>query len=156
MISIKLQSNFNEITVRHVNLSRIFRTPFPKNTSGWLLLNVIAAWLCTETSIIWWKQGSFHFMSIWANFLLTSGYFDVTVWNLSKILLCIMSLLTTKRKLTDSKSQCKGSNKHIINVVRAFNSVDHMFGKQWCYVSNIIMTLFSYISYTVMLFRNSL
>ena len=41
-ISIKLQSNFNEITLRPgcspVNLLHIFRTPFLKNTSGWLLL----------------------------------------------------------------------------------------------------------------------
>ena len=41
-ISIKLQSNFIEITLRHgcspVNLLHIFRTPFLKNTSGWLLL----------------------------------------------------------------------------------------------------------------------
>ena len=41
-ISIKLQSNFIEITIRHgcspVNLPHIFRTPFPRNTSGWLLL----------------------------------------------------------------------------------------------------------------------
>ena len=41
-ISIELQSNFFEIALRHgcspVNLLHIFRTPFPKNTSGWLLL----------------------------------------------------------------------------------------------------------------------
>ena len=41
-ISIKLQTNFIEITLRHgcssVNLLHIFRTPFPKNTSEWLLL----------------------------------------------------------------------------------------------------------------------
>ena len=41
-ISIKLQSNFIEITLRHgcstVNLLHIFRTPFLKNTFGWLLL----------------------------------------------------------------------------------------------------------------------
>ena len=41
-ISIKLQSNFTEIALRHgcspVNLLHIFRTPFPRNTSGWLLL----------------------------------------------------------------------------------------------------------------------
>ena len=40
--SIKLQSNFIEIALRHgcspVNLLHIFRKPFPKNTSGWLLL----------------------------------------------------------------------------------------------------------------------
>ena len=43
VISIKLQSNFIEITLRHgcspVNLLHIFRTSFTKNTYGWLLLN---------------------------------------------------------------------------------------------------------------------
>ena len=38
-----LQSKFIEITLRHVcspvNLLHIFRTPFIKNTSGWLLLH---------------------------------------------------------------------------------------------------------------------
>ena len=42
VISIKLQSNFIEITLQHgcspVNLLHIFRIPFTKNTSGWLLL----------------------------------------------------------------------------------------------------------------------
>ena len=42
VISIKLQSNIIEITLPHgcspVNLLHIFRTPFPRNTSGWLLL----------------------------------------------------------------------------------------------------------------------
>ena len=41
-ISIKLQSSFIEITLRHecfpVNLLHIFRIPFPRKTSGWLLL----------------------------------------------------------------------------------------------------------------------
>ena len=41
-ISIKLQSNVIEITLRYgcfpVNLLHIFRAPFPKNTSGRLLL----------------------------------------------------------------------------------------------------------------------
>ena len=43
VISIKLLWNFIEITLRHgcsrVNLLHIFRIPFSKNTSGWLLLN---------------------------------------------------------------------------------------------------------------------
>ena len=38
---IMLQSNFIEIALRHgcspVNLVHIFRTPFPRNTFGWLL-----------------------------------------------------------------------------------------------------------------------
>ena len=42
VVSIKLQSNFIEITLRHgcspVNLLHIFRTPFAKNTSGRQLL----------------------------------------------------------------------------------------------------------------------
>ena len=42
-ISIKLQTNFIEIALRHrcspVNLLHIFRTPFSRNTSGWLLLD---------------------------------------------------------------------------------------------------------------------
>ena len=41
-ISIKLQSNFIKITLRHgfspVNLLHIFRTPFTKNTCAWLFL----------------------------------------------------------------------------------------------------------------------
>ena len=41
-ISIKLLCNFIEIALRngcsHVNLLHIFRTPFPKSTSGWLFL----------------------------------------------------------------------------------------------------------------------
>ena len=42
VISINLLSNFIEIALRNgcspVNLLYIFRTPIPKNTSGWLLL----------------------------------------------------------------------------------------------------------------------
>ena len=45
MISIKLQSNFIEITRRHgcspVNLLHFFRTPFPMNTSEGLLLHIL-------------------------------------------------------------------------------------------------------------------
>ena len=40
--------NFIEIELRHgcspVNLLHIFRTPFPRNTSGWLLLKI--EWCC--------------------------------------------------------------------------------------------------------------
>ena len=45
IISIKLQSNFIETPLRYecspVNLLHIFRSPFPKNTSGGLLLNLV-------------------------------------------------------------------------------------------------------------------
>ena len=43
--SIKFQSNFIEIALRYgcspVNLLQIFRTPFPRNITGWLLLHLI-------------------------------------------------------------------------------------------------------------------
>ena len=45
-ISIKLPCNFIEITLQHgcspVNLLHLFRTPFPRNTSGWLLPKELA------------------------------------------------------------------------------------------------------------------
>ena len=44
MVSIKLQSSFIKVTHRHgcspLILQHIFRTPFSKNTSGWLLLEI--------------------------------------------------------------------------------------------------------------------
>ena len=44
-IYMKLQANFIEITLRHecspVNLLHIFRTPFPKNMSGGIPLNLV-------------------------------------------------------------------------------------------------------------------
>ena len=43
VISVNLQSNFIEIALRYgrfpLNLLHIFRTPFLKNTTGWLLMN---------------------------------------------------------------------------------------------------------------------
>ena len=45
-----MQSNFIEIALRHgcspVSLLNIFRTPFPRNTSGWLLLSVFTLPFC--------------------------------------------------------------------------------------------------------------
>ena len=45
VISIKLQSNFIEITLQHgcspVNMLHIFRAPFSNNTSGQLLLSSV-------------------------------------------------------------------------------------------------------------------
>ena len=47
---VALLCNFIEITLRHgcspVNLLHIFRTPFPRNTSGWLLLKLCKDVLC--------------------------------------------------------------------------------------------------------------
>ena len=55
-ISIKLLCNFIEITLRHgyspVNLLHIFITPFPRNTSGWLLLHLLCGyweWIKSQT-----------------------------------------------------------------------------------------------------------
>ena len=43
VISIKLLCNFIDIAIRHgcspIDLLHIFKTPFPRNTSGWLLLS---------------------------------------------------------------------------------------------------------------------
>ena len=45
-------SNFIEIALRHwcspVNLLHIFRTPFPKNSSGWLLLSFQLLIICNQ------------------------------------------------------------------------------------------------------------
>ena len=53
--SIKLQSNFIEIALRHgfspVNLLRIFRTSFLKKTSGWLLLFLISSIVFPKTAL---------------------------------------------------------------------------------------------------------
>ena len=55
-ISINLIRNFIEITLRHgcspVNLLHIFRTPFPKSTSGWLLLKIPILWIELQTNKI--------------------------------------------------------------------------------------------------------
>ena len=57
-ISIRLQSNFSKITFRHgcspVYLLHIFKIPFPKNTSGWVLL-VLFDHIGRE-----WKWHSWH------------------------------------------------------------------------------------------------
>ena len=64
-ISIRLLSNFIEITFRHgcspLNLLHNFRTPFLKNTSGWLLLKIYQSgeWLMNCFFLIkyeWSKQ----------------------------------------------------------------------------------------------------
>ena len=53
VISIKLFCNFIEITLRYgcspVNLLHIFRTPFIKNTRGWLLLFWVDTYEYSET-----------------------------------------------------------------------------------------------------------
>ena len=56
---IKLLSNFTEIPLRHgsspVHLLHIFRTPFSRNTSGWLLLKSVqksVAWLNSQLNVL--------------------------------------------------------------------------------------------------------
>ena len=52
VISIKLQSNFIEITLRHgcspVILLHISRTPFPKNTYGELIPTIFSHWFVSS------------------------------------------------------------------------------------------------------------
>ena len=61
-ISIKLQSNFIEITLRHgcspVNLLHIFGTLFLKNTSGWLFLHIVVPTKFTRVSIKEYNKNS--------------------------------------------------------------------------------------------------
>ena len=73
-ISINLQSNFTEIALRQecfpVNLLYIFRTPFPKNTSGWLLMGKSFrrvsqfAWLSQKNRFVFAGQ-IFHFWALY-------------------------------------------------------------------------------------------
>ena len=61
VISIKLPCNFIEITLRHgsspVNLLHIFKRPFPKNTSGRLLLSETSVWECLQSRSCWvWRR----------------------------------------------------------------------------------------------------
>ena len=65
--SIKLLCNFIEITLwlrcSPVNLLHIFRTPFPKNTSGWSLLEIYPSDLEPFWDIPWdipWSHISYH------------------------------------------------------------------------------------------------
>ena len=59
VISIELLSSFIEIALWHgcsrVNLLHIFRTPFLKNTSGWLLLNAAFSHLYKKVIPHWSK-----------------------------------------------------------------------------------------------------
>ena len=67
MISIRFQSNFIEITLRHrrspVNFLHIFRTPFLQNTSGLLQLGHSA----------WFFKGWYRMKVIW-KFLVLNQY----------------------------------------------------------------------------------
>ena len=56
LISIKLQSNIIEITIRHgcspVNLPHLLRTPFSKNSSGWLLVASVLSKIIFQEAVI--------------------------------------------------------------------------------------------------------
>ena len=65
VILIKLLCNFIEITLRHgcspVTLMHIFRTPFPQNTSEWLLLFRVKWW---DTHFVFWNLAKSRTSSI--------------------------------------------------------------------------------------------
>ena len=67
VISIKLLCNFIEITLRHgcspLNLLHIFKTPFTKNISGWLLLHRVFK----GSDIIFWPPLKATTVRIWSH-----------------------------------------------------------------------------------------
>ena len=82
-ISIKLLCDFNEIVLRHgyspVNLLRIFRTSFSRNTSGWLLLNLYntISWLSKTLEY----QQAFLFYRVFLLIkLLRNKFFSFSQW----------------------------------------------------------------------------
>ena len=76
VISIKLLCNIIEITLRHgcspVNLLHIFRTPFPRNTSGWLLL-----WFSARSLLILLQTTVQYFFSLLQCLVFICGYIKV-------------------------------------------------------------------------------
>ena len=73
VISINLLCNFIEITLQHrcssVNLLHIFRTPFLKNTSKWLLLAIVLSFLLLISS-------SFYFFLCFLYQLFKTNFFE--------------------------------------------------------------------------------
>ena len=67
-ISIKFLCNFIEITIQHgcspVYLLSIFRTPFFKNTSGWLLLNLSRLRHISHCLFYFWKITRWTFLAL--------------------------------------------------------------------------------------------
>ena len=80
VISIKLQSSFIEITLQHrcspVNLVHVFRTPFTKNTSGWLLLLKLPPTKLESSFFIW---GFFRFLRM---FFIARNLLYGLAWNI--------------------------------------------------------------------------
>ena len=121
VISIKLQSNFIETTLRHgcspVNLLHILRRPFPGNTSGWLLLqNPIQQLLqcCQITSQCWVIQGDTSFKS------------------LSILFFCLLNYNCTYKE-------------HLQLIPTRLNWIDQFLKKPYIYVTygNLFQTVFS-------------
>ena len=81
-ISKNLLCNVIEIALRHrcspVNLPHIFRTPFPWNTLGWLLLKVPFTWWGKPNLLLLWALSFFtvYFavVYLWASFAIFSIY----------------------------------------------------------------------------------
>ena len=75
LISIRFQSNFTEITLRHgwspINLLHIFRTPFTKNASEWLLYIYVHLRKSIWT-VVWWKQSFLYWLLRSCRYLLVT------------------------------------------------------------------------------------
>ena len=105
MILAKLESNFIETTFRHgcslANLLHIFRTPFPKNPSGWLLLeiqNIDGLELSGKKFMFHWRKISLFQFHLYFS---ASSAFEIYK-------LCQKNLIKVKRSMKDQAKKSLG------------------------------------------------
>ena len=104
VISIKLLCNLIEITLRHgcspVDLLYIFRTPFPRNTSRWLLLNFYNQTFCSNQCI---QKSIANFLCsfLYSKYGIKYSLFEKDVLNYEDLLILFLHkfFIKTLRKL---------------------------------------------------------
>ena len=151
-ISIKLQSNL-QIALRlgwsPVNLLHIFRTPFPKNTFGWLLLNKAFSGLNADLQILIIREMKLHWLltpilcrlsytliigeSSWKSLGIWSGHFLT---------------ITTALNLSGLKTILFSKNYLIVSFVSIFRKNI----RPWSFQELIFTFFFSFFLFDVFLF----